>query len=118
MVLLLAHPGWIPATAKCCCSYLIKQFRDIATKSDDEFKSLIKVNLQRSLTRGPILYHRGQKRNLKAYVHVVGLGLGVWMIQPKIQNEVYLKAFENVLERVELPHVSDIDFRYSFDYKG
>jgi hypothetical protein len=44
-------------------------------------------------------------------LHVTGLGLGVWMIKAKLQNEIYLKAFENVLENIELPYVSDIDFR-------
>ena len=49
--------------------------------------------------------------NQKVYVHVVGLGLGVWMINSKIQNEIYLKCFEHVVQRVALPFVSDIDFR-------
>jgi hypothetical protein len=46
------------------------------------------------------------------YAHVVGLGLGVWMYRSQIQNSMYLKAFQNVLENVELPFISDIDFRY------
>jgi len=52
----------------------------------------------------------------KVYAHVVGLGLGVWMINSKVQNEMYLKAFQNVLENTPLPFISDIDFRYEKNF--
>ena len=55
---------------------------------------------------------RGSKQGLHVYVHAVGLGLGVWMFKPQVQNEIYLQAFQNVLEQVDLPHISDLDFSW------
>ena len=55
---------------------------------------------------------RGIQSGEKVYVHVVGLGLGVWMFNPEIQNELYLRAFQNVLEQIDLSQISDIDFSW------
>lgn len=61
---------------------------------------------------------RGSSQGRKVYVHVVGLGLGVWMYKPDVQNELYLTAFENVLNEVRLPNISDIDFSWIDTPKG
>jgi hypothetical protein len=55
---------------------------------------------------------RGLSQGQKVYVHVVGLGLGVWMFKPQIQNDLYLEAFQQVLDEVDLPQISDVDFSW------
>eukprot|EP01101_Sappina_pedata_P006569 TRINITY_DN3291_c0_g1_i1.p1 TRINITY_DN3291_c0_g1~~TRINITY_DN3291_c0_g1_i1.p1 ORF type:complete len:472 (-),score=115.20 TRINITY_DN3291_c0_g1_i1:85-1461(-) len=54
---------------------------------------------------------RAQEEGKKAYVHVVGLGLGVWEICHK-QGEWLVDVFGEVLKSVELPHVADVDFSW------
>lgn len=46
-----------------------------------------------------------------AYVHAVGLGLGVWMVHP-MQTELLVEAYADVLRDVPLPFISDLDFSY------
>jgi hypothetical protein len=55
---------------------------------------------------------RGLKTNKRVYVHVVGLGLGVWMLVPKIQQRIYLEAFHNSLMKLRLPFIACIDFSW------
>ncbi|MBA2369415.1 MAG: DUF4804 domain-containing protein [Candidatus Protochlamydia sp.] len=47
----------------------------------------------------------------KAYVHAVGIGLGVWQISPK-QKEYMLEVYAEILNSRPLPHIADIDFSY------
>lgn len=47
----------------------------------------------------------------KAYLHIVGLGLGVWMIDTA-QTDLLLDVYADVLERNEFPNISDIDFSW------
>lgn len=47
----------------------------------------------------------------KAYVYVVGLGLGVWQVHPR-QPEWYLDAFRAALEGLALPAVGTVEFAY------
>ncbi|PSN39812.1 hypothetical protein C0J52_13618, partial [Blattella germanica] len=59
---------------------------------------------------------RAAAENKKAYVHVVGLGLGVWLISTH-QDQVYLDAFALCLRNLihALPHISDADFAWFRD---
>lgn len=49
----------------------------------------------------------------RAYVHVVGIGLGVWSLSPD-QEAVFLEAFSRCLTRLaaRLPDVGDLDFSW------
>ena len=46
-----------------------------------------------------------------AYVHVVGLGLGVWQVAP-CQTELLVEAYAAVLRAVPLPFISHLDFSW------
>jgi hypothetical protein len=50
-------------------------------------------------------------QNKKAYVHIVGLGLGVWQIDER-QAQYMLDACAQVIQENTLPHISDIDFSW------
>ena len=54
---------------------------------------------------------RAAREGKKAYVHIVGLGLGVWKLLSN-QNTWYVDVFGKCLQRLELPNVSDIDFSW------
>lgn len=56
-------------------------------------------------------HNRAIKENKKAYVHVVGLGLGVWQIY-KRQAEYMLIAYAEIIENNNLSGISDIDFSW------
>ena len=49
----------------------------------------------------------------RAYVHVVGIGLGVWSLSPD-QEAVFLEIFSRCLTRLaaRLPDVGDLDFSW------
>lgn len=48
---------------------------------------------------------------LTGYVHVVGLGLGVWQMHHE-QEALLVEAYADVLRDIPLPHISDIDFSW------
>lgn len=48
---------------------------------------------------------------LKAYVHVVGLGLGVWRFYLN-QEQVYVEAWGDALKAIETPNISHVDFSW------
>jgi hypothetical protein len=56
---------------------------------------------------------RAKNENTKAYVHVVGLGLGVWKISLE-QDKFFMDTFAERLEYLSgvLTHISDIRFAY------
>lgn len=54
---------------------------------------------------------RAKQQGKKAYLHVVGLGLGVWMFH-SCQTELLLQAYAEVLKEHTLNHISDINFSY------
>ena len=56
---------------------------------------------------------RAVSNRTKAYVHVVGLGLGVWRATDHQETE-FLAAFASCLRRLcsVIPHVSDINFAW------
>lgn len=55
--------------------------------------------------------YRGQIANKKAYCHVVGLGLGRWEKIGK-QEDLMLEVYQNVLNKNNFEHISDINFSY------
>ncbi|KAJ8970411.1 hypothetical protein NQ317_006184 [Molorchus minor] len=57
--------------------------------------------------------HRAKLEDKTAYVHVVGLGLGVWRISPH-QDKVYMDAFGKRISNLgeKLSSVSDLCFSY------
>ena len=54
---------------------------------------------------------RAQMMKKKAYVHVVGLGLGVWRVFND-QISLFLTEFVGTASRLNLPNISDIDFSW------
>ncbi|MBL4846038.1 MAG: DUF4804 domain-containing protein [Planctomycetes bacterium] len=55
--------------------------------------------------------HRASHADQRAYVHAVGLGLGVWRIHPR-QLGLMLEVYADVLREVPLPRVADLDFSW------
>lgn len=47
----------------------------------------------------------------KAFIHVVGLGLGVWQYS-SIQPSLYISTFTSSLRTLKLPHISTINFSW------
>ena len=60
---------------------------------------------------------RREGREVRAYCHAVGLGLGVWQIAPE-QRFVLVDAFAAAVEACDLPFVSDIDFAWMQDSRS
>eukprot|EP00998_Keelungia_sp_KM082_P007756 NODE_3941_length_834_cov_69.954738_g3918_i0.p1 GENE.NODE_3941_length_834_cov_69.954738_g3918_i0~~NODE_3941_length_834_cov_69.954738_g3918_i0.p1 ORF type:complete len:242 (+),score=61.66 NODE_3941_length_834_cov_69.954738_g3918_i0:49-726(+) len=55
---------------------------------------------------------RGKKDGKKIYLHVVGLGMGVWQYSKK-QPKLYGQAFKEALNNcADLSHVVDVDFAW------
>ncbi|HEV8051461.1 MAG TPA: DUF4804 domain-containing protein [Parachlamydiaceae bacterium] len=54
---------------------------------------------------------RGMEQGKKAYVHAVGLGLGVWQISPA-QAKLMIEVYAETLSNCQLAHISDIDFSW------
>jgi len=52
-----------------------------------------------------------EKEKKNAYVHNVGLGLGVWQCTSQ-QNEWLLDVYWEILKRIPLKNISDLDFSY------
>ena len=52
---------------------------------------------------------RAMEAGKTAYVHVVGLGLGVWQVHRE-QPIWYIEEFTSALKTLKLPHVSTIEF--------
>jgi hypothetical protein len=57
---------------------------------------------------------RAMQQGKKAYLHIVGLGLGVWMLDPR-QTDLMLEVYTDLLRQHQLEHISDIDFSW---FKG
>ena len=55
--------------------------------------------------------HRARSVDKRAYVHVVGLGLGVWKIY-KDQNILFITEFIDTVSRMKPDQVSDVDFSW------
>lgn len=54
---------------------------------------------------------RAETAGRRAYVHAVGLGLGVWRVHAR-QLGLMVAAYAQVLKEVALPHVADLDFSW------
>jgi hypothetical protein len=57
---------------------------------------------------------RAKQQGKQAYLHIVGLGLGVWMLHPA-QTDLLVDIYANLLRKHKLDHISDIDFSW---FKG
>lgn len=55
---------------------------------------------------------RGKEANKKVYCHVVGLGLGVWQKNQKLQAKLMLDVYINILQKTNLRYIADIDFSW------
>lgn len=55
--------------------------------------------------------HCAQSIRQAAYIHAVGLGLGVWQIHPS-QANLMLDVYHEVIENNALDHTADIDFSW------
>lgn len=55
---------------------------------------------------------RGKQEGRKAYCHVVGLGLGAWCVVASLQTQLNVHAVLDIIARVPLPNVSDVDFSW------
>ncbi|MPC13509.1 hypothetical protein E2C01_006247 [Portunus trituberculatus] len=54
---------------------------------------------------------RAVAAGLKAYVHVVGLGLGVWRASPR-QDALFVEAWGDAIKATDVTHVAHIDFSW------
>lgn len=54
---------------------------------------------------------RAQECNKKAFLHIVGLGLGVWKKTDK-QTEIMVQAYKEALQKHNLSSISDVSFSY------
>ncbi|XP_076060688.1 uncharacterized protein LOC143036808 [Oratosquilla oratoria] len=54
---------------------------------------------------------RAQSQGRKAYIHVVGLGLGVWRAINE-QEEIFVDAWGMALGQIDTTHISDVDFSW------
>lgn len=54
---------------------------------------------------------RAREANKKAYVHLVGLGLGVWMVDES-QEILLSHSIFRIVKNSALPFISDLDFSY------
>ena len=57
---------------------------------------------------------RAQSEGKQAFVHVVGLGLGVWQVSPK-QKPVFASIFLDALVDMQPDHVSDVALSWIFE---
>ncbi len=54
---------------------------------------------------------RAREKGVTAYVHAVGLGLGVWQVTP-MQAQWMLQAYAELIAQYEFKYISDINFSY------
>eukprot|EP01128_Nolandella_sp_AFSM9_P000091 TRINITY_DN1014_c1_g1_i1.p1 TRINITY_DN1014_c1_g1~~TRINITY_DN1014_c1_g1_i1.p1 ORF type:complete len:610 (+),score=139.40 TRINITY_DN1014_c1_g1_i1:65-1831(+) len=74
----------------------------------DIYKKRIRISLETFFLD---CNRRAAQADKKAYVHMVGLGLGVWQVTAQ-QSNWFLEEAEDVLKTLSLPHLSDIDFSW------
>lgn len=72
------------------------------------FKEHLKLKLEGFLLDAD---RRAGEANTKAYLHIVGLGLGAWGIHPS-QLELSFAAYAELIQKHNLQHIGDIDFAY------
>ncbi len=54
---------------------------------------------------------RATQAGKKAYVHIVGLGLGVWQLLP-IQAELMMQVYAETIQKYDLSAIADFDFSW------
>jgi hypothetical protein len=54
---------------------------------------------------------QAKRQGKKAYLHIVGLGLGVWMVDHR-QTDLMLEVYVNLLRTHTFDHISDINFSW------
>lgn len=85
------------------------------TKINDKFFDNRIYKKRLKMTIEPFLLHANtiaKQSHKKAYCHVVGLGLGVWQLDQKLQAKLMLEVYEEILKEHTLDHISDIDFSW------
>jgi hypothetical protein len=86
----------------------------ISTSEEDDFNSAIYTARMRITIETLLLetnHRAAETKGKKAFVHVVGLGLGVWQYSPA-QPSLYISTFTTALQTFDLPHVSTINFSW------
>lgn len=73
------------------------------------YRTRMKVTVEASLLDAN---DRAGEVGKKAYLHAVGLGLGVWAKDGQAQAKVLVELYREVLRENQLPHIGDIDFSY------
>jgi len=73
------------------------------------YKQRIKVVLRPFLLDAE---NRGKRGQQFVFIYAVGLGLGVWAVENKIQGILYAAALLEILAENSTPHISDIDFSW------
>jgi len=59
---------------------------------------------------------RARAEGRPAYIHAVGLGLGVWKVS-RHQQPIMLDVYANILRDRQLPHITHLDFSWFGDAK-
>lgn len=60
-------------------------------------------------------HHRAKQQGKKAYVQVVGLGLGVWRIIDE-QWQLMLDTYAEIIHKYNLSHIADLNFLWFPEY--
>lgn len=100
-------------------------WEEAAKSSGDEFLSyspdvLFNVRVYKAriqLSAETLLSEAGARAavvGMKAYVRVVGLGLGVWQLSPR-QNQLFVDAWATALAAADTTHISHVDFTWISD---
>ncbi|KAI8904258.1 hypothetical protein DFJ77DRAFT_480713 [Powellomyces hirtus] len=76
--------------------------------NEKRYKQRIKITLESLFLEAE---RRAKDARKKAYVHVVGLGLGVWAVSDK-QAPWLVEAAMEALDELELPNIAVVDFSY------
>ncbi|KAJ3055528.1 hypothetical protein HK097_010215 [Rhizophlyctis rosea] len=94
-----------------------KTYEPLPTRSPFTPSAIFNIPAYKSRIRIPLellLFDANDRARLssrKAFVHIVGLGLGVWRKSPT-QYTYYLEALSKILTSLPFPHISDIELAY------
>jgi hypothetical protein len=78
----------------------------------DVYKQRIKYNAAVFLEDAN---YRAKMFGKKAFCHAVGLGLGVWAINKKLQQDITVKVYMDLLTERELTNISDLYLAWFFE---
>lgn len=98
---------------------------DEISESDENYKTvahLTKLNVdvfkrRLAVVLEPFLLDANARasKEKSAYVHVVGLGLGAWLINGAVQGPAMMEVYRHLLNTLSLPHISVVDFSWFAD---